>query len=84
MANAKNIVARILETERSVVQVYERDTADPFSAIYVDGKLVVTNPRGDVSEVLEALGIKPQVMFVPYGFDGNFPPLLAKLKATRS
>ena len=84
MANAKQIVKHILETERSVVQVYERDTADPFSAIYINGKLVVTNPRGDVSAVLEALGIEPQTMFVPYGFDGNFPELLTKLNATRS
>lgn len=84
MANAKRIVERILESERSVVQVYEKGTHDPFSAIYINGKLVVTNPRGDVSAVLEALGIEPQTLYVPYGFDGNFPELLTKLNATRS
>jgi hypothetical protein len=70
----------IEEVSHSVVHVVEDGTADAFQALYIDGKLVVTNPRSDVGQVLQALGIEPQVMLVAHGFDGNFPEKLARLK----
>lgn len=73
----------LIEGQPQVVMVYEKGTVDAFSALYINGKLVVTNPRGDVSNVLEALGIVPKEVFVPYGFDGNFPVQLAQLKLVR-
>lgn len=66
--------------DHDVVCVLEDGTADAFSAYYVDGKLIVENPRGDTSNMLDALGIRPRVLLVPYGFDGHFPALLKQLK----
>lgn len=67
-------------TAPNVVMVYEAGTMDAFTALYIDGKLVVTDVRGDVSNVLAALKITPQEVFVAKGFDGNFPPKLSQLK----
>lgn len=62
----------------------EDGTADAFQALYINGILVVTNPRSDVSDVLAALSIKPRVCLLPNGFDGNFPPKLNDLKCIRN
>lgn len=78
---AKNLVTRLLEApDQAVVKVFEDGTADPFTALYINGKLTVTNPRSDVDTVLAALGIIPREVFIPRGFSGDFPPKLNQLK----
>jgi len=60
--------------------VFEDGTHDPFYAVYVDGKLVATNPRSDLNHVLDALGVPQETVYVPRGFSGDFPQLLTALK----
>jgi hypothetical protein len=81
---AHTIVAKLLESSAvaapDVVMVYEQGTSDPFTALYINQKLVVNSPRGDVGAVLDALGITPVTVFIPRGFEGNFPDQLSDLK----
>jgi hypothetical protein len=79
---AKIIVDQMLSenTQHDVVMVYEDGTTDPFYALYIDGKLIETNPRGHFDNMLSALGITIRQLFVTRGFDGNFPESLASLK----
>jgi len=62
-----------------VTWVVEEGTADAFQAIYIDGVLVVENPRRDVMDVLEALHVKIDSVYIAKGFDGNFPRALSDL-----
>jgi uncharacterized protein (DUF433 family) len=68
------------QTVPDIAWVTERGTMDPFYALYIGGKLTVTNPRSDVANVLNALGLKQRHLYVAKGFDGNFPEQLADLQ----
>lgn len=75
--SAKQVVEAVLGSK--VVWVVEDGTSDGFQALYINGNLVVENPRRDVMSVLDALNITPESVYVAYGFDGNFPRRLAQL-----
>jgi len=78
--NAHAIVNRLLEGQPIVVWVYEKGTVDPFNALYINNALICTNPRRDVANVLNALGVKTSTVFIPKGFHGDFPAQLSQLE----
>lgn len=77
MSKAKQLIE---SGTHDVVWVCENGTSDAAQAIYVDGKLVTSDPRGETWALLRALGIKPREMFVANGFEYPFPPKLSVLK----
>jgi len=71
---------QLLENKHDVVWVYEAGTSDAAQAIYVDGKLVTGDPRGEIWDLLRALRIKPREVVIPNGFEYPFPDKLSVLK----
>jgi len=65
---------------KSVVVVQEKGTMDYFSALYVDGALILTNLTRGHMDILYALGVKICYEYVPLGYHGRFPSRLSDLK----